>query len=253
MRIILWIVLSATVLFGEALAAEEQKTEKDTKSQKEKVSYSLGYETGRNMKNKSADLVPDVFIKAFREGFAGDKAAMSDRERRDTIELLKKEMAAKQAEEMMKSPERNKQLAEKNKKEGEAFLTENAKKEGVVTLPSGLQYRIIKEGTGKQPERTDRVKVHYRGTFINGTQFDSSFKRGQPATFGVDRVIKGWTEALQLMKEGSKWVLYVPSDLTYGERGMTARGKSKAAARQKIGPNQTLIFEVELISVQEKE
>ncbi len=246
MRIILSIALSTFLFLGQALAGEQETT----KNGKERMSYSLGYETGRSMKNKLIDLDPDIFTKAFKEGFAGDKAAMTDQEMRDTIELLKKEMAAKQAQEMKKSPEGNKQLAEKNKKESEAFLAENAKKEGIVTLPSGLQYRVIKEGTGKQPERTDKVKVNYRGTLINGTEFDSSYKRGQPAILGVDRVIKGWTEALLLMKEGSKWVLYLPSNLAYGERGMTARGKSKGAARQMIGPNQTLIFEVELISIQ---
>jgi len=249
MRFILSIALSAILLFGQTLTAEEQKTEKDAKNQKEKVSYSLGYETGRSMKNKSVDLDLEIFIKAFKEGFAGDKAVMTDQQMRDTIELLKKEMAAKRAEEMKKSSEKNKPLAEMNKKEGETFLAENAKREGVVTLPSGLQYRVIKEGTGKQPAKTDKVKVHYRGTLINGTEFDSSYKRGQPAILGVDKVIKGWTEALLLIKEGSKWVLYIPPVLAYGERGIP---RGKGAARHMIGPNQTLIFEVELISVQEK-
>lgn len=122
---------------------------------------------------------------------------------------------------------------------GEQFLKENAAKEGVKTLPSGLQYKVIKEGEGKSPKATDTVSVHYKGTLIDGKEFDSSYKRGEPAEFPVNRVIKGWTEALQLMKEGSKWMLYIPSNLAYGERGAGAD----------IGPNETLIFEVELLKV----
>ena len=122
---------------------------------------------------------------------------------------------------------------------GETYLKENAKKEGVKTLPSGLQYKVVKEGSGKSPKATDTVSVHYRGTLIDGTEFDSSIKRGEPAEFPVNRVIKGWTEALQLMKEGDKWMLYIPSHLAYGERG----------AGGAIGPIETLIFEVELLKV----
>jgi len=130
-------------------------------------------------------------------------------------------------------------MAETPQQKGEAFLKENATKEGVKTLPSGLQYKEIKAGTGKTPKATDTVSVHYRGTLINGKEFDSSYKRGEPAEFPVNRVIPGWTEALQLMKEGSKWMLYIPSKLAYGERG----------AGGDIGPNETLIFEVELLKV----
>ena len=129
--------------------------------------------------------------------------------------------------------------AQVGKEKGEAFLIENEKKEGVKTLPSGLQYRVTKEGDGKHPKKTDQVVVHYKGTLVDGTEFDSSYKRGEPAKFGVTQVIKGWTEALQLMKEGSKWTLYIPWQLAYGEKGM---GKL-------IGPNETLVFEVELIAV----
>ncbi len=135
-----------------------------------------------------------------------------------------------------------KKIGEKNKKEGEDFLAENKKKEGVQTLPSGLQYKVIKAGTGKKPQLTDTVTTQYRGTLIDGTEFDSSYRRGKPATFPVNGVIRGWTEALQLMEEGAKWELFVPPDLAYGERG----------AGQQIGPNATLIFEIELISIQEK-
>jgi FKBP-type peptidyl-prolyl cis-trans isomerase FklB len=139
---------------------------------------------------------------------------------------------AKKAEEMQK-------LSEKNKADGEKFLAENAKKEGVKVLPSGLQYKVITPGTGKSPKATDTVTTHYKGMLIDGTEFDSSYKRGEPATFPVSGVIPGWTEALQLMKEGAKWQLFLPSNLAYGERG----------AGRDIGPNATLIFEVELISV----
>jgi len=131
------------------------------------------------------------------------------------------------------------QLADKNQKEGEVFLAENKKKKGVITLPSGLQYQVIKEGTGKIPKATDTVTTHYRGTLIDGTEFDSSYKRGEPASFPVNGVIKGWTEALQLMKVGSKWQLFIPSNLAYGPQG----------AGQAIGPNATLIFEIELLSI----
>jgi FKBP-type peptidyl-prolyl cis-trans isomerase FklB len=134
-----------------------------------------------------------------------------------------------------------KNFSEKNKKEGEAFLAENKKKSGIKALPSGLQYKVITEGKGKSPKATETVTVHYRGTLIDGTEFDSSYKRGQPATFPVGGVIKGWTEALQLMKEGAKWQLVIPSDLAYGESG-----------RQGIPPNAVLVFEVELVSIQKQ-
>jgi FKBP-type peptidyl-prolyl cis-trans isomerase FklB len=137
---------------------------------------------------------------------------------------------------------RQKELGEKNKKEGEAFLAENKKKEGVTTLPSGLQYKIMKEGDGQIPKSTDTVTVHYRGTLIDGTEFDSSYTRGQPATFPVKGVIAGFSEALQLMKVGSKWQLFIPSNLAYGERG----------AGDDIGPNASLIFDIELISIKEE-
>jgi len=142
----------------------------------------------------------------------------------------------------MNVEEQMKVSGEKNKKEGEVFLAENKKKEGVVALPSGLQYKVLNPGTGKKPKDSDTVTVHYRGTFINGTQFDSSYFLGQPVTFPVKGVIRGWTEALQLMQEGAKWQLFIPSHLAYGERG----------AGNQVGPNTTLIFEVELISTQDK-
>jgi FKBP-type peptidyl-prolyl cis-trans isomerase FklB len=225
---ILLTALSFLLLVGFASAEpQELKTDKD------KLSYSMGVATGTQMKRQSVDVDVDMFAKGLRDSISGGKLQMTEQQVQDTLMKFQQEMTAKQAE-------KTKQLTEINKKEGEAFLSENKKKEGVKTLPSGLQYKVITDGTGKKPKESDTVTTHYRGTLIDGTEFDSSAKRGQPATFPVKGVIKGWTEALQLMKEGSKWQLFVPSDLAYGDRGAGAQ----------IGPNATLIFEVELISIQ---
>jgi FKBP-type peptidyl-prolyl cis-trans isomerase FklB len=182
------------------------------------------------------DIDPDVLAKGLKDAFTGGKTLMTEQEVTETLNGLRMEMMAKQQERM-------KEAGEKNKKEGEAFLAENKKKEGVVTLPSGLQFKVITVGTGKMPKLTDTVTVNYKGTLIDGTEFDSSYKRGQPATFPVNGVIPGWTEALQLMKEGSKWQVFIPSNLAYGERG----------AGNQITPNAVLIFDVELISVKSGE
>ena len=160
------------------------------------------------------------------------KTALTDAELRETLNTFRKEM-------MTKMEAKQKTDGEKNVKDGEAFLAANAKKEGVKTLPSGLQYKVIKSGAGKSPKATDTVKVHYHGTLIDGTVFDSSVERKEPATFPVNGVIPGWIEGLQLMKEGDKWQLFIPAKLAYGERG----------AGQDIGPNSALIFEVELLEV----
>ncbi len=221
--------LVLALLIGSALAEQQE-----LKSEKDKLSYSMGVATGMQMKRQSIDVDADVFAKGLKDAVSGGSLMMTEQQVQETLMKFQQEMAAKHAE-------RTKELAEKNKKEGEAFLAENKKKEGVKTLPSGLQYKVITEGTGRMPKATDTVTTHYRGTLIDGTEFDSSHKRGQPATFAVNGVIKGWTEALQLMKEGSKWQLFIPSDLAYGERG----------AGQTIGPNATLIFDVELISIKE--
>ena len=205
------------------------------KSSKEKMSYIIGMDIGNNFKKQSIDIDPDILLKGMKDALAGKKALLSEEEIRETTTAFQKEMRVKQ-EEIAKK------LGEKNKKEGEAFLAENKKKEGVKTLPSGLQYKVIKAGKGKKPKSSDTVTVNYKGTLIDGTEFDSSYRRGQPATFLVSGVIKGWTEALQLMEEGSKWQLFVPPNLAYGDRG----------AGLTIGPNATLIFEVELISIQVK-
>jgi FKBP-type peptidyl-prolyl cis-trans isomerase FklB len=202
------------------------------RTQKEKMSYAIGVDIGNMLSKQPVDMDVDSFLKGAHDVLKKNKLLLTDQELKDILTVLQKEMVAKQEE-------RVKAVAEKNKKDGEAFLAENKKKEGVKTVSSGLQYKVIKEGTGKVPKATDTVTVNYRGTLIDGTEFDSSYKRGQPATFPVNGVIKGWTEALQLMKTGSKWQLFVPSDLAYGDRG----------AGPQIGPNSVLIFEVELLSI----
>lgn len=205
------------------------------KTQTEKFSYALGMNLGTTLHKQSVDVDPNIFFQGLKDGIGGGKTLMTEDEARAAIMQTQNELRAKQQAQMQ-------QAAEANKKEGAAFLATNKGKEGVVTLPSGLQYKILKAGTGAKPKATDSVVCNYRGTLINGTEFDSSYKRGQPATFPVNGVIKGWTEALQLMPVGSKWQLFIPPDLAYGERGAGAE----------IGPNSTLIFEVELMSIQEK-
>ncbi len=201
------------------------------KTQKERVSYTLGWDLGNSLMNQPYNVDVNIFIKGFTDAVNKNKPSLTDQELRESMAAFQKEVAAKQTEKM-------KTLSDKNKKEGEAFLAENMKKEGVRVLPSGLQYKVIREGTGKIPKLKDTVITNYRGTLIDGTEFDNSYKRGQPATFPVNGVIKGWTEALQLMKTGSKWQLFIPSDLAYGDRGTGP-----------IGPNSVLIFELELLSV----
>jgi FKBP-type peptidyl-prolyl cis-trans isomerase FklB len=220
---------AAVALSGAAFAADAP----ELKTDKEKLSYSIGMDIGGNLKRGSIEVDPDLLAIGLKDSYVGGKTILTEEEARKTIEEFQKTLMAKQAETMKK-------LAEKNKGEGEKFLAENGKKEGVKTLPSGLQYKEIAPGTGKSPKATDTVTTHYKGTLIDGTEFDSSYKRGQPATFPVSGVIPGWTEALQSMKEGAKWQLFVPSNLAYGEKG----------AGREIGPNAALIFEVELISVQ---
>lgn len=205
------------------------------KTPKEKFSYALGMSMGENMHKQSVPVDPSIMARGLRDGLAGGKTLMTDDEAKAAIMQVQNEIRQKQQEKMQQAD-----LA--NKKEGDEFLAANKSKEGVVTLPSGLQYKILKEGTGPKPAATDTVACNYRGTLIDGKEFDSSYKRGQPASFAVNGVIKGWTEALQLMSVGSKWQLFIPADLAYGERGAGAD----------IGPGATLIFEVELLSIQPK-
>jgi len=226
----LFIVLTTLVMAAQALAQGDPALKDD----KEKISYSVGVEIGTTLKKQGIDVAPDVLTRGVRDGLTGAKTLMTEEEIIETLTNFKKEYIAKKQE-------LSKQLAEKNKKEGEVFLAENEKKEGVKTLPSGLQYKVIKPGSGKKPKAEDLVTVHYRGTFIGGAEFDSSYRHGKPATFPANRVIPGWTEVLQLMEEGAKWEVFIPSKLAYGEQG----------AGNDIGPNATLIFEIELVSVQD--
>jgi FKBP-type peptidyl-prolyl cis-trans isomerase FklB len=219
---------AVVALSGAAFAADAPAFQ----GEKEKLGYSIGMDIGGNLKKQSIEVDADSLAKGFKDSYTGGKTLLTEEESKQAIQEFQKKMMAKQAETM-------KQAADKNKADGEKFLAENGKKEGVKTLPSGLQYKEITAGAGKSPKATDTVTTHYKGTLIDGTEFDSSYKRGEPATFPVSGVIPGWTEALQLMKEGSKWQLFLPSSLAYGERG----------AGRDIGPNAALIFEVELISV----
>jgi FKBP-type peptidyl-prolyl cis-trans isomerase FklB len=206
------------------------------KTQRDKVSYSMGLDIGRMLKMQNVDVDLELVTRGFKDAYTGNQSLLTDEEMQEVLTNFKKEFIAKQQE-------LAKQQGEKNKKEGEIFLETNKKKEGVQTLPSGLQYKVLKAGAGKKPTATDTVTVHYRGTLIDGKEFDSSYRRGKPATFPVNGVIPGWTEALPLMEEGAKWELFIPSNLAYGER----------SAGGDIGPNATLIFEVELISIEQKD
>jgi FKBP-type peptidyl-prolyl cis-trans isomerase FklB len=206
------------------------------KTQKDKVSYALGANLGMNLHKQSVEVDPAIVLRGLKDALAAGKMLLTDDEARAALMQLQADVRNKQQEKM-------KVAGEMNKKEGAEFLEVNKAKDGVVTLPSGLQYKILTEGTGPKPTATDTVVCNYRGTLISGTEFDSSYKRGQPASFPVNGVIKGWTEALQLMPVGSKWQLFVPADLGYGDRG----------AGGEIGPSATLIFEVELLSIQSKD
>jgi FKBP-type peptidyl-prolyl cis-trans isomerase len=204
------------------------------KTQKEKISYAIGMNIGTGMHRQSLQIDPNILLRGLKDALAGGKTLMTDEEAKAVMTQLQNEMRKAQQEKMQ-------QAGAANKKEGEAFLDANKTKEGVKVLPSGLQYKILKEATGPKPTATDTVVCNYRGTLIDGKEFDSSYKRGEAATFPVNGVIKGWTEALQLMPVGSKWQLFLPADLAYGDRGAGAD----------IGPDATLIFEVELMSIQQ--
>jgi FKBP-type peptidyl-prolyl cis-trans isomerase FklB len=205
------------------------------KTPKDKFSYALGMKMGANLHKQAVPVDANIMARGLKDGLAGSKTLLTDEEAQAAIVEVQTDLRKKQQEKMQVE-------GAANKKEGEGFLATNKGKEGIVTLPSGLQYKILKEGTGPKPTATDSVVCNYRGTLINGTEFDSSYKRGQPATFPVTGVIKGWTEALQLMPVGSKWQLFIPSDLAYGERGPAPE----------IGSNATLVFEVELLSIEDK-
>ena len=202
------------------------------KSEREKTSYALGVEVGNNLKRQGVDLDASLLAQGLRDALAGGTLLLGEAEVREAVMAFQKELMAKQQE-------AQKAVSAKAKTEGEAFLAANATKDGVVTLPSGLQYKVITAGSGASPKASDTVSVHYRGRLIDGTEFDSSYKRNEPTSFPVGGVIPGWTEALQLMKQGAKWELYVPAKLAYGDRG----------AGGLIPPGATLVFEVELLSI----
>ena len=223
-----WLGAAALCLVTAYASAEDATL----KNPKDKLSYGIGTDLGRNLKRLGVDVDADLLIKGFTDAMSGAKPLMTDEEIGATLNALQQQIQRKTAQAAAAA-------GEENKKAGEAFLAQNKAKQGVVTLPSGLQYKIIKAGDGKKPTASDTVECNYRGTLIDGNEFDSSYRRGQPATFGVSQVIPGWQEALQLMAVGSKWQLFVPADLAYGERG----------AGREIGPNSTLIFEVELLAI----
>jgi FKBP-type peptidyl-prolyl cis-trans isomerase FklB len=205
------------------------------KTQKDKFSYALGMKMGENLHKQSVPVDPAILARGLRDALTGGKTQLTDEQAQAALAAVQNDIRQKQQEKMQEA-------AAGNTKQGGAFLAANKGKEGVVTLPSGLQYKILTAGTGPKPAATDSVVCNYRGTLIDGKEFDSSYKRGEPVTFGVNGVIKGWTEALQLMPVGSKWQLFIPPDLAYGDRGAGAD----------IGPGSTLIFEVELLSIQDK-
>lgn len=195
---------------------------------KDKISYIIGRDMAANLQKQGIDVEAEAFVQGLKEAMAGKPSVLSQAEVQQAMMALQQEVSQKQQAK-----------SSGNKKAGEDFLAENKNREGVKTLPSGLQYQVLQAGKGKTPSKTDKVTTHYHGTLIDGTVFDSSYERGEPATFPVNGVIAGWTEALQLMQEGAKWRLFIPSNLAYGSRG----------AGSDIGPDSTLIFDVELISV----
>ncbi len=226
------LIITGLILGIQAATAADEKPA--LKDQKEKLSYSLGMNIGTSLRMQGTELDLDMLAKGVKDTMASNQTLLTQQEAQEVIRNWQTDLRNKRTEQM-------KVQGEKNKKEGEAFLAENAKKPGVKVLESGLQYKVLAEGTGKIPTSNDMVKAHYKGTLIDGTEFDSSYTRGQPFTTQVTRVIPGWTEALTKMKVGDKWQLFVPSNLAYGERGIPP----------KIAPNAVLIFEMELLGIED--
>jgi len=227
---------------ADAVADSRQSDKPDLQIDKDKLSYAYGATTGEYFRRQGLELNPDLFNQGVRDGLCGAEPRFTWQEVRAIVAAAQKELKVKQhASLKAEQAYATKMLAEKNRAEGDAFLAENKRAEGVVTLDSGLQYKILRIGDGKKPRLGDTVVCHYRGTLIDGTEFDSSYKRNQPSTFRINRVIKGWTEALQLMPLGSRWHLFIPPTLAYGARG----------AGSNIGPDATLVFEVELLEIKE--
>lgn len=205
------------------------------KTTKEKVSYCIGLETGKNLKQQFADMDVQLLHEGFQDGLSDSSPKLTPEEIRSILVALRNQVETQQKQYIA-------HMAEDNKKQGDAFLSLNKQKDGVVALASGLQYKVITSGSGEKPTLFDTVTIHYKGTFIDGRVFDSSLDRGEPATFPLNRLIAGWSEALQLMQVGDKWQLFVPSYLAYGEQGYGPE----------IGPNSTLVFEVELLGINQK-
>ena len=216
----------AIALLGLSAATVAGDIKLDTDQQK--VSYVLGYQAGAQMKQQNMNVDFDTLTKAIKDGLDGVDPRLTGEQAAAVMQKFQAEQKAQQAK-----------SGADNAKAGIAFLAENKSKPGVITLENGLQYKIVKEGAGAKPKATDSVSVHYRGTLISGKEFDSSYSRGEPTSFPVNRVIPGWTQILQLMKEGAKWQVFIPSELAYGERG----------AGGDIGPDSTLVFDIELIKV----
>jgi FKBP-type peptidyl-prolyl cis-trans isomerase FklB len=220
------LALAAMAFAGSSLAVDDLSKGSD----KQKFGYAVGFQIGQDLRQGGLDVDPDAFSQAVRDVLTNSPPKMSREDMQAAIEKFQQQQAAQQAAK-----------AEKSLKEGQAFLAANKTKQGVVTRPSGLQYLVVKEGSGKSPAATDTVEVNYRGTLIDGTEFDSSYSRGQTVSFPVNQVIQGWQEVLPLMKTGAQWKVYIPSNLAYGERGAGAN----------IGPNETLVFDIELISIKQ--
>ena len=223
-----WMAFLGLLLLAVQVCAEEQKT---LKSEQDKIQYGIGVGVARNFKQQGMEIDLDLVIKGMRDAASGAKLLVGEDELRGLMTAYQSEMRLRQ------TMARRKAAAE-NKNTGDAFLTENRKASGVLTMPSGLQYKIVKQGSGKKPVETDTVEVNYSGTLLNGTEFDKSAP-GKPAVFKVAGVIAGWSEALRLMPTGSRWQLFIPPQLAYGDRG----------AGMDIGPNAVLIFDVELVGI----
>lgn len=233
MKLKLSLLLAVLLL---VLAVGPASAESPYTDPKDRIGYSIGIKIGADFAKNEIEVNLDAFVQGLKDGLAGTEPKMSEDERQQAMMELGQAMKAKQEA-------KRKVALEKNRKEGQEFLAANAKKEGVKVLESGLQYKVVQEGQGENPGPEDSVTVNYKGTIIDGTVFDSTESRGKPATFGLGQVIKGWSEALQLMKPGAKYIIYLPAELAYGDQG----------AGPVIGPGQTLIFEVELISITKKE
>ncbi|GGI91646.1 FKBP-type peptidyl-prolyl cis-trans isomerase N-terminal domain-containing protein [Legionella impletisoli] len=218
-----------SVAMTTTMAANDTKA---LKTEQDKLSYSIGIDLGKNFKRQGIEVNPEALALGMKDGMNGGKQLLTDQQMKEVLTKFQKDLMEKRTAEFNKK-------AEENKEKGESFLKENKAKEGVVTLPSGLQYKVLNAGSGPKPDKEDTVTVEYTGRLINGEVFDSTEKTGKPATFKLSQVIPGWTEALQLMQEGATWEIYVPSDLAYGSRSVGGP----------IGPNETLIFKIHLVSV----